>query len=56
MSADFRRALERELSGIVSRYGLAEDKAFLMWFPTAILEIEDHAASDVWKEGCEWEP
>ena len=44
MATDFKTALERELSHIKTQNGLSDDKAFLIWFLTAILEIDEDAA------------
>lgn len=44
MATDFKTALERELSHIKTQNGLSDDKAFLVWFQTAILEIDEDAA------------
>jgi len=44
MPADFKTALRRKLDHIKDQNGLTEDKAFLIWFLTEILELDDDAA------------
>src|SRR5574341_1188293 len=44
MPADFTKALNLELENIKRSRGLSEDKAFLFWFATTILEINDDSA------------
>jgi hypothetical protein len=44
MSTDFKIALSQELSNIQNNLGLDESKAFLYWFATQILEMEDDSA------------
>lgn len=44
MSVDFAKALERELKHIQTQQGISVDKAFLFWFATNILEIDEIAA------------
>jgi hypothetical protein len=44
MAIDFKAALEQELKHISKENGLSSDKAFLVWFMTAILEIDEDAA------------
>lgn len=44
MPSDFKTALERELSHIHTQTGVSQDKAFLQWFLTAILEVDEDAA------------
>ncbi len=40
-SPDFAKALQRELQKVKNDYSLTDDKAFLFWFATQILEIQD---------------
>jgi hypothetical protein len=44
MAIDFKTALESELNHIKTQYGILSNKAFLFWFATSILEIEEEAA------------
>lgn len=44
MSSDFAKAIERELKHIQTQQGISIDKAFLFWFATNILEIDEIAA------------
>lgn len=44
MPADFKTALHRKLDHIEDQNGLTEDKAFLIWFLTEILELDEDAA------------
>lgn len=44
MGVDFKKALQRELEYIKSQHGFSNDKAFLYWFATAILEIDEDTA------------
>jgi hypothetical protein len=50
---DFSSALTRELDHYQTQYGLKPDKAFLLWFATAILELnEDEALEAISVEGA----
>ena len=44
MRATFQKALHREVKSIAAEFGLSQDRAFLIWFATRILEIDDDAA------------
>lgn len=44
MPSDFPTAINREIVAITTRLGITESKAFLYWFATQILEIEEDAA------------
>ncbi len=44
MSLDFAKAIERELKHIHVQQGISVDKAFLFWFATNILEVDEIAA------------
>jgi hypothetical protein len=44
MQSDFKTALEREITHIGTQNGLSEDKAFLIWFLTRILELDEDVA------------
>jgi hypothetical protein len=50
---DFSSALTRELNHYQTKYGLPPDKAFLLWFATSILELnEDDALEAISVEGA----
>ena len=44
MGINLRQALERELKHIIDRYGYSLEKAFLFWFATEIIEIDESAS------------
>jgi len=44
MQTDFKTALEREMAHIKTQNGLSDDKAFLVWFLTSILELDEDVA------------
>jgi len=44
MITNFRKALGREIAHIETLKGLKPDKAFIYWFATQILEIDEMAA------------